>query len=66
MPDRLTFQHKTVGGYHVITSKELPGLHVTGKTRQEAEAHLKESVDAYMAIRGERRQACTTEMTLFG
>ena len=33
----ITFEHKTLGDFHVITSPEVVGFHITGKTPEEAE-----------------------------
>ena len=37
MTMNIRFEHKTVGGYYVITSPDLIGFHVSGKTPEEAE-----------------------------
>lgn len=34
------FEHRIVAGYHVITSPDLKGFHVSAKTRAEAEARV--------------------------
>jgi hypothetical protein len=37
MTKRIRFEHKVVGGLHVITSPDIIGFHVTGRTEEEAE-----------------------------
>ena len=45
MTRRIRFEHKTVGQYHVITSPDLVGFHVTGLTPEEAERAAVSVVD---------------------
>lgn len=47
----ITFQRKIVAAHHVIVSKELPGLHVSGKTPEEAESALLPSLAAYLELK---------------
>ncbi len=37
MDRRIRLEHKKVGEYHVVTSPDIIGFHVTGKTEEEAE-----------------------------
>lgn len=54
MPEQVTFQRKQLAGYFVITSEQLPGLHVTAKTEDEAERALAESVTRYLEVLGKK------------
>ena len=53
MRGKLKLRRKTVKGFYVITSPDLPGLCVTGKNKTEAMAELFPSIDAYLAMQGQ-------------
>jgi predicted RNase H-like HicB family nuclease len=53
MRGKLKLRRKTVKGFYVITSPDLPGLCVTGKNKAEAMAELFPSIDAYLAMQGQ-------------
>ena len=55
MSRKLKLRSKTVKGFYVITSPDLPGLCVTGRNKGEAMAELLPSINAYLAMQGQER-----------
>ena len=54
MPRHVRLEHRLLGGrYHVFTSPDLRGLHVTADTLEEARSAVVEVLHAIAAERGE-------------
>lgn len=57
MGRKLKLRSKTVKGFYVITSPDLPGLCVTGRNNKgEAMAELLPSIHAYLAMQGQEQE----------
>lgn len=61
MNARAIFKRKIVAGRHVITSDDLPGLQVVGRTEQEAEAAFPTVLAAYMRARNNTSRIIAVE-----
>ena len=62
MGRKLKLRSKTVNGFYVITSPDLPGLCVTGRNKGEAMAELLPSIHAYLAMQGQEQEIDPADM----